>query len=122
MDQFHSLDNLKNKFASVAFCRNSEAYNVRNGAVIEFPVVVSIGGFPSLLIGGGGLFSTMLTCCIPTPLPVERESDLPAGGFVDRPRQSDGTAGKMTEKLAGGPQAGRSDSPTSKGVGRQQQH
>ena len=46
MDPFHSLDNLKNEFASIAFCRNSEVYNVRNGAVIHFPVVVLIKGFP----------------------------------------------------------------------------
>ena len=46
MDPFHSLDNLKNKLASVAFIRNSEACYVRNEAVIELLVVVSIGGFP----------------------------------------------------------------------------
>ena len=46
VDQFHSLDNLKNQFTSVAFCMNSEACNVRNGSVIDFPVVVLIGGFP----------------------------------------------------------------------------
>ena len=42
MDPFHSLDNLKNQLASIAFCMNSGVYNVRNGAVIELPVVVSI--------------------------------------------------------------------------------
>ena len=42
VDAFHSLDN----FASVAFCRNSGVYNVRNGAVIELSFVVSIIGFP----------------------------------------------------------------------------
>ena len=36
VDPFHSLDSLKNQFASFAFCRNSEVYNVCNGAVIEF--------------------------------------------------------------------------------------
>ena len=46
MDPFHSLDNLKNLFASIAFCRNSEVYNVRNEGVIELPVDVSIKGFP----------------------------------------------------------------------------
>ena len=45
MDLFHSLDNLKSQLASVAFCRNTGVYNVRNGAVIELPVVVSINGF-----------------------------------------------------------------------------
>ena len=30
VDAFHSLDNLKNHFGSVAFCRNSGVYNVRN--------------------------------------------------------------------------------------------
>ena len=35
VDPFHSLDILKNHFASVAFCRNSGVYNVQNGAVIE---------------------------------------------------------------------------------------
>ena len=46
MDPFHSLDNLNNQFASIAFCRNSEVHNVRNGAVIELPFVVSIKGVP----------------------------------------------------------------------------
>ena len=46
MDLFHSLDNLKSRLASVAFCRNTGVYNARNGAVIEFSVVVSINGFP----------------------------------------------------------------------------
>ena len=45
VDPLHSLDNLKNQFASIAFCRNTAAYNVRNGAVIELLVVVSIKGF-----------------------------------------------------------------------------
>ena len=30
VDPFHSLDILKNHFASVAFCRNSGVYNVQN--------------------------------------------------------------------------------------------
>ena len=30
MDPFHSLDILKNHFASVVFCRNSGVYNVQN--------------------------------------------------------------------------------------------
>ena len=46
VDPFHSLDNLKNHFASVAFCRNSGVYNVQNGAVIELYFVVSVKGFP----------------------------------------------------------------------------
>ena len=46
VDPFHSLDILKNHFASVAFCRNSEVYNVQNGAVIELPFVVSVKGSP----------------------------------------------------------------------------
>ena len=46
MDQFHSVDNLKSQFASVAVCVNSEACNVRNAAVIELHVVVLIRGFP----------------------------------------------------------------------------
>ena len=46
VDPFHSLDNLNNHFASIAFCRNSVVYNVRNGAVIELSFVVSIRGFP----------------------------------------------------------------------------
>ena len=35
VDPFHSLDNLKNHFVSIAFGRNSAVYNVQNGAVIE---------------------------------------------------------------------------------------
>ena len=46
VDPFHSLDNLKNHFASIAFCRNSVVYNVQNGAVIELSFVVSMRGFP----------------------------------------------------------------------------
>ena len=46
MDPFHSLDNLKSQFGSVAFCGNSETCNVQNGAVIELSVVVSISRFP----------------------------------------------------------------------------
>ena len=46
MDPFRSLDNLKNHFALIAFCRNSVVCNVRNGAVIELSFVVSIRGFP----------------------------------------------------------------------------
>ena len=38
VDPFHSLDNFKNQFASITFCRNSAVYNVRNGAVIDFPL------------------------------------------------------------------------------------
>ena len=34
------------QLASVAFCRNTGVYNVRNVAVIELTVVVSINGFP----------------------------------------------------------------------------
>ena len=39
VDPFHSMENLKNHFASIAFCRNSAVYDVRNGAVIELPFV-----------------------------------------------------------------------------------
>ena len=46
MDSFHSLDIFKNPSASVAFCRNSEVCNDQNGAVMEWPIVVSLGGFP----------------------------------------------------------------------------
>ena len=46
VDPFHSLDNLMNHFASIAFCRNSAVYNVRNGAVVELSFVVSIKEFP----------------------------------------------------------------------------
>ena len=46
VDTFHSLDNLKNHFASIAFCRNSVVCNLRNGAVIELSIVVSIIWFP----------------------------------------------------------------------------
>ena len=46
VDPFHSLDNLKNHLASIAFCRNSAVYNVWNGDVIELSFVVSIKGFP----------------------------------------------------------------------------
>ena len=46
MNPFHSLDNLKNQLGSIAFCRNTEVCNIRNGAVIELPVVVSINGVP----------------------------------------------------------------------------
>ena len=42
VDPFHSLDNLKNHYASITFCKNSAIYNLRNGAVIELSVVVSI--------------------------------------------------------------------------------
>ena len=46
VDPFHSLDILKNHFASVAFCRNSGVYNVQNGAVIELSFVISVKGSP----------------------------------------------------------------------------
>ena len=45
MDLLHRLDNLKSQLASVAFCRNTGVYNVRNGVVIELPVVISMNGF-----------------------------------------------------------------------------
>ena len=35
VDPFHSLDNLKNYLASIAFCMNSVVCNIRNGAVME---------------------------------------------------------------------------------------
>ena len=53
LQPFHSLHNLKNQFSSVAFCRNSEAYNVSNGTVLELPIVI--------LLGGGQFFSTLLS-------------------------------------------------------------
>ena len=46
VDPFHRLDNLKNHFASVTFCRNSGVYNFQNGAVIELSFVVSVKGSP----------------------------------------------------------------------------
>ena len=46
MDQFHSLSNLTNQFVSVAFCRNSEACNGWNRAVVELPIVVLINRYP----------------------------------------------------------------------------
>ena len=61
MNPFNSLDNLKNQFTSVTFCRNTGVYNVRNGVVIELPVDISINGFSSSLIGGGLLLSTLLS-------------------------------------------------------------
>ena len=51
MDPFHNLDH--NQSASLVLCRSLEACNVQNGAVIDLPVVV--------LIGGGRLFSTLLS-------------------------------------------------------------
>ena len=52
VDTFHSLDNLKNHFTSIAFFV---------GAVIELSFVVSIKGFSSSLMGGGRLLSTLLS-------------------------------------------------------------
>ena len=46
VDPFHSLDNLKNHFASVAFYRNSAVYNDRNRVMIELSFVVSIKRLP----------------------------------------------------------------------------
>ena len=46
MDPFHSLDSLKNQYASVTFCRNLEVCYDQNAAVRELPVVVSINEFP----------------------------------------------------------------------------
>ena len=46
VDPFHSPDYLKNHFASIACCRNTVVYYVRNGAVIELSFVVAIRGFP----------------------------------------------------------------------------
>ena len=46
VDPFHSLDILKNHFASITFCRNTGVNNVRNGAVIELSFVVSIKRCP----------------------------------------------------------------------------
>ena len=44
MDPFHSLVILKNQLALVAFCRSTEVFNVRNGALIELPIGVLING------------------------------------------------------------------------------
>ena len=65
MDPFHSLDILKDHFASVAFCRNSGVYNVQNGAVIELSFVVSVKGVSSSLMDGGRLLSTLLSFMLP---------------------------------------------------------
>ena len=46
VDPFHSLDNLKNRFASFAFCRNSEVYNVQNGTGIELFFLVWVKRSP----------------------------------------------------------------------------
>ena len=61
MDPFHSLDNLKNHFALIAFCRNSAVYNVRNGAVIRVAGCRLDKRVSSSLIGGGRLLSTLLS-------------------------------------------------------------
>ena len=65
VDPFHSLDNLKNHFASVAFCRNSGVYNVQNGAVIELFFVVLVKRVSSSLMDGGRLLSTLLSFMLP---------------------------------------------------------
>ena len=64
VDPFHSLYNLKNHFASVAFCMNSGVYNVRNGAVIELSFVVS-KRVSSSLMGRCRLLSTLLSFMLP---------------------------------------------------------
>ena len=57
VDLFHSLDNLKNNFASIAFSKNSVVYNVRNGVVLcHLEKRVS-----SSLMGGCRLLSTLLS-------------------------------------------------------------
>ena len=43
MDLLHSLDNLNNQLLSV---RNQKFRMAGNGAVIEWPIVVSISGYP----------------------------------------------------------------------------
>ena len=66
MDPFHSLDILKNHFASVAFCRNSGVYNVQNGAVIELSFVVVC--LPRPMEGMGRLqFSDLFFTELPVP-------------------------------------------------------
>ena len=61
VDPFHSLDNLKNHFASVAFCRTSGVYNVQNGVVLcRLGKRVS-----SSLMDGGRLLSTLLSFMLP---------------------------------------------------------
>ena len=62
MDQLHSLDNLKNHFASITFCRYSAVYNVRYGAVIEVSVVNKRVSWS--LMDGGRLLSTLLSCML----------------------------------------------------------
>ena len=65
MDPFHSLVILKNHFASVAFCRNSEVYNVQNGAVMELSFVVLCKSVSSSLMDGGRMLSTLLSFMLP---------------------------------------------------------
>ena len=65
VDPFHSLDILKNHFASVAFCRNSGVYNVQNGAVIELSFCRLCKRVSSSLMDGGRLLSTLLSFMLP---------------------------------------------------------
>ena len=58
MDPFHSLDNLTNHFASIAFCKNSVVYNVQNVAVVICHLDKRVS---SSLMGGGRLLSTLLS-------------------------------------------------------------
>ena len=67
VDAFHSLDILKNHFASVAFCRNSGVYSVQNGAVIKLSFVVC-KRVSSSLMDGGRLLSTLLSIMLPIGL------------------------------------------------------
>ena len=64
MDPFHSLDILKNHFASVAFCRNSGVYNVQNGAV-RVVICRLCKRVSSSLMDGGRLLSTLLSFMLP---------------------------------------------------------
>ena len=62
MDPFHSLDNLKSQFAAVAICRNSEVCPERScDRVARCRLDRKVS---SLLIGGGRLFSTLLSAML----------------------------------------------------------
>ena len=57
MDLFHSLVSLKNQLASVAFCRSTEVFNVRNGScdrvahwrLDKWGLIVKYSGYPVML-------------------------------------------------------------------------
>ena len=61
MDSFHSLDNLKNHFASIAFCRNSASLQCPERSCDKV-VHCRLDKRVSLsLMGGGRLWSTLLS-------------------------------------------------------------